>query len=293
MDVVDLLTELGGVARRSTLLRVVHREQLDTAVTAGTVVRDARGLYVLPQSDEAVRAAARVGGKLCLVSAALHHGWAVKTPPRLPQVLVSRGRRLSAERRRGVLLRWGEVGPHEVEGPATSKEKTLDMCLRHLPFDEALAIADSALREGFGREALVALADRAAGPGSRQLREVAGEATASAANPFESVLRSICLTVPGLEVAPQVQLDGARPDLVDRRLGVVIEADSFTWHGGRRALARDARRYNALVVAGWIVLRFSYEEVMHQPQRVREVLIQAVALAEVLKERSEHRCRVA
>ena len=39
---------------------------------------------------------------------------------------------------------------------------------------------------------------------------------------------------------------------------------------GRRS--RDARRYNAFVVAGWLVLRFAYEDVMHDPLFVREVL---------------------
>jgi very-short-patch-repair endonuclease len=286
VDVVDLLTELGGVARRQDL--PIGRAELDAAVAAGTVVRDTRGLYALPHSDEAVRAAARVGGSLCLLSAALQHGWAVKTLPAAPQVLVSRGRRLSSERRRGVSLRWGES-----VGPVTSPETTLDMCLRSLPFDEALAVADSALREGFGVEALQALADRASGPGSRQVRRVAAEATPLAANPFESVLRAICLDVPGLQVSPQVQLLGVRPDLVDQRLGLVLEADSFAWHGGREALARDARRYNLLVVEGWIVLRFSYEEVMHHPQRVADVLIRAVALAELLKERDPQRSSAA
>lgn len=293
MDVVDLLAELGGVARRAALLRWVDRASLETAVAAGTVVRDARGLYALPGADEAARAAARLGGVLCLSSAALHHGWAVAVTPRRPQVLVSRGRRLSAARRRDVEVRWGKVTPGEVAGIATCADRTLEMCLRTLPFAEALAVADSALREGYGREALLALADGAAGPGARQVRRVASHATGLAATPFESTLRAICLEVPGLKVEPQVQLEGVRPDLVDRHLRMVLEADSFAWHGSRSALDRDARRYNALTVEGWMVLRFSWEEVMHHPQRVRDVLARAVALAEVLKDRADHRCPAA
>ena len=56
----------------------------------------------------------------------------------------------------------------------------------------------------------------------------------------------------------------ARPDLVDDGLRIVLEADSFEWHGGRASLARDARRYNLLVVNGWVVLRFAWEQVMHE-----------------------------
>ena len=39
------------------------------------------------------------------------------------------------------------------------------------------------------------------------------------------------------------------------RRRLILEADSFEWHGSRRALVRDARRYNNFVIAGWLVLR--------------------------------------
>ena len=100
MDVSDLLRDLGGVARRSTLLRVVERAELEGAVASGLVVRDARGLYALPGADEARRIAARLGGALCLTSAALEHGWAVTTVPAKRHVLVSRGRKLPSHARR-------------------------------------------------------------------------------------------------------------------------------------------------------------------------------------------------
>jgi very-short-patch-repair endonuclease len=58
----------------------------------------------------------------------------------------------------------------------------------------------------------------------------------------------------------------------------VIEADSFEWHGKRSALASDCRRYNRFVVRGWLVLRFSWEDVMFHPDQVRDVLVAAVEL---------------
>jgi very-short-patch-repair endonuclease len=180
-------------------------------------------------------------------------------------------------------LHWSDDA---VCGVATSPEVTLEQCLRHLPFDEALAVADSALRAGFGAQAIAAIADRARGPGSPQIRRVAELATPRAANPFESVLRAIAADVGGLRMPAQVVIrDGAfvvRPDLVDERLRIVAEADSFEWHGGRAALAADARRYNMLVVAGWIVLRFSWEDVMFRSDEVRRVLVEAVALAQLM-----------
>ena len=285
MDVVDLLLELGGVARRSALLRVVTRPDLERSLGAGEIVRDARGLYALPDVDTAVRVAARLGGVLSLTSAALHHGWAVKTVPDRPHVTVSRGRKVVD---RLAHVHWAELARGQVDGWATSVEVTLENCLRRLPFDEALAVADSALREGVGAAVLERIADSARGPGSPQIRRVVAEASPLAANPFESALRAIALDVPGLDMRPQVTItDGdfaVRPDLVDVRLRIVGEADSFGWHGGRAALASDARRYNMLVINGWIVLRFCYEDVMFHPEQVRRVLVAAVALAEMLRQ---------
>jgi len=265
VDVSDLLRDLGGVARRSTLLRVVDRRQLERALGAGQVVRDARGLYALPEADTARRIAARIGGALCLTSAALAHGWPVKTVPDKPHVLVGRGRKVPREARAVAHVHIGDA-PRGVTAP----ELTLLQCLRRLPYDEALAVADSALRCGVGRRVLDRIAEDARGPGAPQIRRVCAAADARAANPFESVLRAICHDVPGLSVTPQVVITGdaftVRPDLVDERLWLVLEADSFEWHGKRTALASDARRYNRLVVGGWMVLRFCYEDVMLHPE---------------------------
>jgi very-short-patch-repair endonuclease len=70
--------------------------------------------------------------------------------------------------------------------------------------------------------------------------------------------------------------DVGRPDLLDRVLGLVIEADSFEFHGRRRAMKHDCERYNAFVVGGRLVLRFSWEHVMLEPDYVRRVLVTIV-----------------
>ena len=87
------------------------------------------------------------------------------------------------------------------------------------------------------------------------------------------MLRAIALDVAGLVVEPQVLVDDiGRPDLLDRRLRLVIEADSFEFHGRRQALTRDCERYNAFVLSGFQVVRFAWEHVMFEPSYVRQVL---------------------
>ncbi len=282
------------MARRGTIVRRVPRGDLERAVAAGDVVRDARGRYSLPHTDGNLRVAARLGGTLSLTTAALAHGWAVKTVPDLPHLTVSRGRKVGTVH--DAHVHFAELAANQVLDGVTCEEVTLADCLRLLPFDEALAVADSALREGVDPGVLRRIGDQARGPGSRQVARVSREASPLAANPFESTLRAISLDVAGLSVVPQVTIRErgltARPDLVDEGLRIVLEADSFEWHGGRSALTRDARRYNLLVVNGWLVLRFAWEQVMHEPGYVREVLVAAVALAELMNERG-HRPRPA
>ena len=82
---------------------------------------------------------------------------------------------------------------------------------------------------------------------------------------METVLRVISLDR-GLDLSTQLQIVDhglfAVVDLGDPALRLAVEADSFAWHGDRRALDRDCRRYDELVVWGWTVLRFSWEQVM-------------------------------
>ena len=282
MEISELMPILGGVATRRLLVSLTSRRALDGALDAGQLIRINRGRYVVPGVHLGTELALKVTGHVCLATAALSYGWEVKTVPDLPQVAVPKDRRLSEEARAQIAPTWLDLGVDDVEGLCTSRAKTLEMCGRRLPFDEALAITDSALRAGYPVDKLHEAANTAKGPGAARLRRVAAAADKRAANPFESVLRGIALDVPGLRVEPQVRIRGdlgldVRPDLVDRRQRIVLEADSFEWHGDRAALRRDARRYDLLVVNGWTVLRFSWEDVMHDQEWVRTVLVAAAA----------------
>lgn len=285
--VVATLTRLGGVSTRSGLVEASSRREVDSALVRGEIVVLARGRYALPGVGAAASAAHRVTGTLCLESAAMHHGWGVKVVPDRPQIAVPRNRKLAPDQKAGLDIRRHTLADDDIDGLATSRDRTLVDCLRLLPDDRALAVADSALREGMTHAHARALARDARGQHAVRIRHRLELATGDAANPFESVLRSIARSVPGLAVRPQVSLrrslDGGRtiflgrPDLVDDRLRVIIEADSFEWHGSRTALACDARRYNWFEVDGWLVLRFAWEHVMFEAAYVRSVLVAAVA----------------
>lgn len=280
MDPADLLRQAGGISSRRALIAACGRADVDRALLAGSLVAVARGRYALPLLDEAVGRAHALGAVLSYTSAALHHGWEVLRVPELPHVTVPTKRKVARGARAGVQLHRGDLHADDVDGIATARELTLAQCLRWLPLDEALAVADSALRHG--EEALLRrVATSVRGPGRPQVQRVAALASPESANPFESGLRAQCVAVPGLSVRPQrlirVGDTWVRPDLVDADLRLVVEADSFAWHGSRAALRRDAQRYNRLVADGWLVLRFAWEDVMFDGPEVRAVLQAVVA----------------
>lgn len=53
---------------------------------------------------------------------------------------------------------------------------------------------------------------------------------------------------------------------VERRLA--IEVDGWAWHCGVDRFVRDRRRQNALILAGWTVLRFTWHDLTSRPQVV-------------------------
>ena len=274
------LEVFGGVAEAAVLRRLTSRTKIRVALARGRIVRDARGRYALPGADEALRQANRLSGVLCLDSAARHWGWKLKHQPLLASVAVPRNRKLSQERRAGAHVVYLDLADDEIHGLATAPVRTVMDCASRMPFDEALAVADSALRAGdVAQDELLQAAERMPDRYRARCLRVAREADGRAANPFESVLRAVALDVPGLAVEPQPTIPGiGRPDLADPRLRLVVEAESFEFHGRRRLLMRDCERYNAFVVGGWVVVRFAWEHVMFEPGYVDQVLRAVVVL---------------
>lgn len=276
LDPVEALTRLGGVATVPELLTLTTESQLRAAREAGRVSTQRRGHYCLAGVGEAMTAAVRLGGTVSHLSAAQHRGWKVKRPPAKPTLTVPRWRHhLDGEAHE---LHWADLPATAVHGRVTSPVQTVIDCARTYDFDVALSVADSALRAGVSRAALLAAAKASPRTGRARAVQVVEAADGRAANPFESVLRAIAREVAGLGAEPQQWVgDVGRADLVDRRLGLVIEAESYEFHADPTAFAQDVRRYTLFVREGYVVLRFTWRDVMHNPDYVRSVLAEVVA----------------
>lgn len=276
MSVAFTLTRLGGWARARELRCRHSARALAAALRKGEVIKVGRGRYALPATAEHRRVAHARTGVLSHLSAAQDHGWKVKIVPGRPQVAFPRTRRLRSGQREGIDPHWADLDAAELAAGVTSPVRTVLDCARTLPFDEALAVADSALRSGKVHVAqLRAGAAGLQGKGAGAARRVAAHADGQAANPLESVLRALCIEeelflTPQLEVADPGLY--AVVDLGSEQLRLIIEAEGYETHGTRKGLRRDCQRHSLFAIWGWASLRFSYEDVMFEQEWVRWVL---------------------
>ncbi|EWT07235.1 hypothetical protein N864_09240 [Intrasporangium chromatireducens Q5-1] len=280
--VARTLDARGGVATRAELRRWYSAREIRLAVEDGHIMRDGRGHYALATADDGLRAARRLRAVMMGRSAAAFHGWRLKTQPSRPEIAVPRGRKVAPAERERCLISWRALTPSDLAAPhVTNPVRTVIDCATRLPFDEALAIADSALRNGnVTRDQLLAAATQVKRAGRQPALRVARHADPRAENPFESVVRAVSLDVPGLALRPQVPISSAdrtiHPDLVDGALGIVVEADSYEYHTSRQQIDIDCHRYTELGLDGWLVLRVSHQQAMRRQTWLRSAFERAV-----------------
>lgn len=139
-----------------------------------------------------------------------------------------------------------------------------------------MAAVDSALRQGLiGLDDLVAASDALpAARGRSDVRRAVALADPRSGSVLESALR-VLLALAGLlppESQHVVRDAGGRflgrVDFAWPRHRLVVETDGYAFHADRASYRSDRRRTNALVLAGWTVLRFSWEDVLHDPEHV-------------------------
>ncbi len=243
VEVVDVLTALGGAAHWEQLKGTVSRRRLARAVAAGRVGRQSR-LYVLPDAHSAVIAARSLHGVASHRSAARHHGFALPPGPDGEDVtLPPRAKRKDVPP--DVRLHWHRLTEEDCMGDYTSPVITVLLCLRDLPLREALSVGDSALSSGtVSYDELARLVGALRGPGSAVARARLQMLDARAANAFESCLRATLI---------EAGITGFRPQVL--------------------------MRHTRLAAAGWRTLRFTWEQVMFHPDWVRDRVCETMTWA--------------
>ena len=279
-SVVEALVRLGGWSGAAELVKLTSRRALADAVRRGDVERLTRGIYGLPGLATGVATAIAHDGVLSHLSAAAVWRLPLLVPPEKPHVTLPTNR--NARSGPPAVLHWADLSPTDLRKRRTSLERTVLDCARILPFGEALAVADAALATGrLTEDELLAAAVAMRGPGRPNALRVAAVATRLSDSFLESMLRSLLITagIEGFEPQVVVDLGGARVrvDLGHKVALVALEAEGYEFHGSAGKFAADCRRYDDLVAAGWLVLRFTYQQVIGDPEWVVAAVKSAVA----------------
>jgi hypothetical protein len=277
VDPVDYLGAHDGVAHRRTLLAAgVSKSALTRALADGRVLRAHRRVYCLGASGGVGLtrlAALATDGVISHDTAAALDGIEMAHRPDR-HLIVSRNR--SRVVHPGSVIHRADLPESEVTRisglPVTTAYRTVLDCARTLHLADAVIITDSAVRQVLVSHVdLLDAARHAGGRGAGRLRRVVACCDPRSGSVLESALRML-LTEHGIR-PPHSQyalramsgrhlatVDFAWPDL-----RVVVEADGFEYHRDRRAYLRDRNLGNACTVAGWRLLRFSWEDIFRRP----------------------------
>ncbi|WP_426996726.1 DUF559 domain-containing protein [Pseudarthrobacter sp. N5] len=259
MDLASYLKYAGSVARTSALLKAGCTERaIRNAVTAGEIKRLRHGVVALPEAAPNMVAAVLANGLLSCASAAAHHGlWCLHEPKKL-HLLCKHG---SAA---GVVIHRESLVPPLFPLPVAGLTDTLLHSLRCLPEVEAAIVVESAVLQG--TTTLDYLRQRLPGNRNGGARKVLDLVDGTADSPIEVVAR-LLFRRQGIHTETQVDLPGI--GIVDFLLEgfLIVELDGAS-HLEARQVRKDRRRNNASTLDGYAVLRYGYQDVVYNQQKI-------------------------
>jgi very-short-patch-repair endonuclease len=148
----------------------------------------------------------------------------------------------------------------------TTLKRTVNDLALLLGADELVCALDSALRKGWQLEP-----GTSAGVG--KLRAANALADARSESTFETLLRLVLIRggVPPETLQFKIWKNGLvrfRLDFAWPSLELAVEADGREFHDAPAALYGDRAKANVLEVAGWTILRFTWSDLLHDPEGV-------------------------
>lgn len=268
-----------GVAKMKTFLAAgLTNRQVGAIHERGVIERPRDAWYVDPSLPWQAKCAVRVGGVLGCVSSVESFG--LPTPPwdgrDVHVVVPTNSARLRHHRDKRhyvvpgedveVTIHWAKEARSYI-GWRTPLVQSLLALADCVPLEWWIAALDAALhRPRTGGEPLLSQAqyDEFIARLPRRLRRHLPLVDPRAESPLETLLR-LGLLFRGIEaVIPQFSPDGTREVDLLVRGRLIVEADGLAFHDPDRDAVRDAE-FRAL---GYVVLRFSYDRIVHDIEAV-------------------------
>ncbi len=284
----------GIISRAEILALGMSATTLNRRVAEGWLVPVARGLYALPgvllhERSLLMAATTALGAVASHESAARLHTLDGLDPRRIAvSVPVRRSNRFPDVIVHQLTdLRQEDVT--DIHGiPTTTITRTIIDLAAVLPEEKLAEILDQAARRGMTTYSVVAedlesLARRGKG-GVVKLRRVLAPRLGGVFV-SESTLESRLLQVltdgglprPDTQFRPPwLRYMNGRVDLAYPSAQVIVEGDSLKWHGTPEAFQADRQRDNLAQLAGWVILRFTWEDITKRPAYVVATVRQAL-----------------
>lgn len=284
-------TQDGHISVRQAKEAGLSRAVIAARVRSGEWERDQYG--VLRATDHPVTPRSRIraamlslGDGATLVGRSAAFWWHLTdVAPAETEIAMPHGSRTRP--RSGVRIVHRSVPPEDrvvVDGIAvTRKPVTVLAAVAALGLLLGARLMDQALQAGVSLTALREVHFRSAGRhgavlASRLLILAGGGARSEAERTAHGHLRRAGIA--GWRANHEVRLRGygtAFLDLAFVEHRVLVEIDGWAHHRGLRAFVRDARRQNALVLDGWVVIRTNWFELQEAPETFVQNVADALA----------------
>lgn len=159
--------------------------------------------------------------------------------------------------------------------PTTNIERTLMDLAAVVDIDALEDALDSALRKRLTTIARLRMrANQGSGRrGMNNLRRLISERTSEGQptqSRFETRLNRLLLDGGLPPLRQHTVWDGgefvARVDFCYPEAKLIVEADSYRWHSGKRAWQRDIERRNQLTTLGWQIVHVTWDDLIRRPQ---------------------------
>lgn len=264
------IDDFGIFTTRQLRSRGISSRSLTRAVNEHRLVRVRRGVYATAEASPELIDAARIGGRVtCITALRLHGAWTMPEPQ--IHVRVARGVDVPRTTAR---LHFGDSDSceHRIDTVADA----VALAIRCLDQRSAIVAMDSVLNLGLMTFVEMEIACSRSARGRRLFAQV----DPSSESGLETLAR-LALRRRRVRLRTQVQIDeDTRVDiLIGDRL--ILELDGRAWHDRPGDFERDRARDRRLAAAGYIVLRASYTQVMHEWPTIEQQIL-------VLVRRREH-----
>jgi very-short-patch-repair endonuclease len=95
------------------------------------------------------------------------------------------------------------------------------------------------------------------------------------------------LPLPEVNVRMRLRERTLKPDFLWRNAGLILEADSRTYHDTDSAFQVDRRREQLFQLAGWDVSHCTWEQIFHEPAKLARIVRALLAQAEQRRRRAD------